>query len=179
MQNTMRRHLELGPIYQRIILGQPIVFVTGQALVVEINNGPAWEKHMGKPVEALRAVAGDGLFTAYNDEPNWEKAHNILEPAFTQAAMRSYHDIMLDTARDLVTSLATKADYFDVTDERSKLTLETIGRTGFQKADLEYQNSVVREEIENRRVNGNSSPTDLLDRMLAAVDEESGRVSTS
>lgn len=221
MQNTLRRHRELGPIYQRIIFGQPIVFVAGHDLVAEINNDKLWEKHVGRPIEALRSVAGDALFTAYNDEPNWQKAHNILTPAFTQSAMRSYHDTMLDTARELVASWDTKRDRFDVADEMSKLTLETIGRTGFghafnaftneetdpfvtsmlrvldhaqstgmpipgigalvgrkaarrQKEDLDYLNSVVREAIDRRRTNGNQGATDLLDRMLSGVDEESG-----
>lgn len=37
---------------------------------------------------SLRIVGGDGLVTAYNDEPNWLKAHQLLMPAFSQAAMR-------------------------------------------------------------------------------------------
>ena len=39
-------------------------------------------------------MGGDGLFTAYNDEPNWHKAHNLLMPAFIQAAMRRYHPVI-------------------------------------------------------------------------------------
>ena len=32
----------------------------------------------------VRALAGDGLFTARSDEENWGKAHRILMPAFSQ-----------------------------------------------------------------------------------------------
>jgi cytochrome P450 len=52
-------------------------------------------------IEALRILGGDGLFTAYNDEPNWHKAHKLLMPAFTRSAMRRYHSIMLDVADEL------------------------------------------------------------------------------
>src|ERR1700687_2442591 len=45
-----------------------------------------------------RRFAGDGLFTAMTDEPNWKKAHNILLPNFSQAAMRRYHGMMAEVA---------------------------------------------------------------------------------
>ena len=44
---------------------------------------------------ALRDFAGDGLFTAYNDETNWQLAHDLLMPAFTKSAMQRYHGVML------------------------------------------------------------------------------------
>src|SRR5690606_40449181 len=50
----------------------------------------------------LRRVARDGLFTARNDEPAWSAAHNILAPAFTQTAMRSYHQTMAATIGELL-----------------------------------------------------------------------------
>ncbi len=46
-----------------------------------------WEKHIGPVTRKLCLRMGDGLFTAYNEESNWRKAHNILMPAFTKTAM--------------------------------------------------------------------------------------------
>ena len=50
----------------------------------------------------IRDFAGDGLFTAKTEEPNWAKAHRLLMPAFGPIlgqeagwAIRSY----LDTVR--------------------------------------------------------------------------------
>jgi cytochrome P450/NADPH-cytochrome P450 reductase len=37
----------------------------------------------------VRAIAGDGLFTADTTEPNWGKAHNILLQPFGNRAMQS------------------------------------------------------------------------------------------
>jgi cytochrome P450/NADPH-cytochrome P450 reductase len=37
----------------------------------------------------VRAVGGDGLFTADTNEPNWSKAHNILLQPFGNRAMTS------------------------------------------------------------------------------------------
>lgn len=53
---------------------------------------------MHGPLREIRAFAGDGLFTAFEKEPNWGKAHRILMPAFGPMAMRTYFDDMLDIA---------------------------------------------------------------------------------
>ena len=80
----------LGGIFEQHIVDFPAVIVSDTALINEINDETRWEKHVGHSLRQLRPVAGDGLFTAYNDEPNWAKAHNILTPAFTKAAMTGY-----------------------------------------------------------------------------------------
>lgn len=131
MQATMRMSRMLGPIYQRRILGTPMVFVSGHELVAQVNDEQIWAKHVGRPLEKLRPTVRDGLFTAHDDEPNWAKAHNILAPAFTQKAMRRYHPTMLDAARELIDSWDVSEEPVDVADEMTKLTLETIGRVGF------------------------------------------------
>lgn len=222
MQATKEWHSQLGPIYQRRILGMHLVFAGGADIVEEINDETRWEKHLGRPLVALRQMAGDGLFTAHNDEPNWAKAHNVLMPAFTQESMRSYHRTMLAVAREMLGAWDQSQDALQVSGEMSKLTLETIGRTGFgyrfdgfsaaevdpfvttmlrvldytadasfpipglsavigrkaaaqNKADVAYLDSVVQQAIDRRREGGNAGDVDLLDRMLTAVDEDSGQ----
>ena len=71
-----------GGIVEQSLFGWPAIVISRTDLVNEINDEANWEKHVGHSLRKLRPVAGDGLFTAYNDEPNWSKAHNILMPAF-------------------------------------------------------------------------------------------------
>jgi cytochrome P450 len=133
VQDVMRQARELGPIFARRVLGRDLLFVSGADLVAELADESRFAKHVGPGIQELRAVAGDGLFTAYNHEPNWRKAHDILRPAFTQSAMRGYHPTMLDVAGQLMRRWDRYVDGapVDVTADMTKLTLETIARTGF------------------------------------------------
>ena len=131
VQATVRAGRTLGPIFTRKIMGTEIVFVSGIDLVTELNDEKRFGKHVGLGVENLRAVAGDGLFAAYSTEPNWRFAHDILQPAFTQEAMRGYHPIMVEVARELLASWDAAPGPVDVAADMTKLTLETIGRAGF------------------------------------------------
>ncbi|MFD1814067.1 cytochrome P450 [Rhodococcus gannanensis] len=131
MQKTARMLAQLGPIYQRRILGLRLTFVGGAALAAEVNDDAVWRKAVARPLQKLRPIVADGLFTAYDDEPNWAKAHAILAPAFTQASMRSYHDTMLGVVDEMCTAWDDTPGELDVAAEMTKLTLETIGRCGF------------------------------------------------
>jgi cytochrome P450 len=133
VQDAIRMGRELGPIFTRRILGTDIVAVSGADLVTELNDETRFAKRVVLGVEKLRAIVGDGLFTAYNTEPNWRLAHDILQPAFTQEAMRGYHSIMVEVAGELLASWDAKAGGagVDVAADMTKLTLETIGRAGF------------------------------------------------
>jgi unspecific monooxygenase len=82
---------------------------------------------------ALREFAGDGLFTAYSDEPSWQLAHDLLRPAFTKEAMLRYHPIMLEAASELFDSWDTCEGPVDVSADMTKLTLETVSRAAFSR----------------------------------------------
>ncbi|BBX26899.1 cytochrome P450 [Mycolicibacterium alvei] len=130
MQNALGM-AELGPICEFRFLGARYVVVTGADAVNDLNDETRFGKHVGPDIEALRIVAGDGLFTAYNDEPNWHTAHQLLMPAFSQAAMRRYHAVMFDVADELTGDWDRKADRGDTVDvsaDTTRVTLETIGR---------------------------------------------------
>jgi cytochrome P450 len=90
-----------GILEQRIFALSAIA-LADTALIDEVNDETAWQKHVGPLIHKMRVTLGDGLFTAYNDEPNWRKAHNILMPAFTKTAMKNYHDDMTDTVKELI-----------------------------------------------------------------------------
>lgn len=72
MQNAMGM-AELGPICEFRFLGARYVVAAGADAVNDLNDETRFCKHVGPDIEALRIVGGDGLFTAYNDEPNWQK----------------------------------------------------------------------------------------------------------
>ena len=77
-------------------------------------------KNLSSPLKNIRDLAGDGLFTAYHNEPNWHIAHRvssfsvfkctisllmivyILMPAFGPLAIRNMFPSMYDIAEQLV-----------------------------------------------------------------------------
>ncbi|WP_442970252.1 cytochrome P450 [Rhodococcus sp. UNC363MFTsu5.1] len=134
VQKEMRMAAELGPIFERKIVGQRLVVVSGVDLVSEVNDESTWAKSLGQPIRKLRGIAEDGLFTAFNNEPNWAKAHNILAPGFSQAALRRYHGSMLralDGLRLAWDGAAATGDPVDVSRDMNRLTLDVIGLAGF------------------------------------------------
>jgi len=133
VQASTRMAGELGPIFARRFFGRDVVIVSGVDLVAELADESRFAKHVGLGVEALRGIGGDGLFTAYNTEPNRRKAHDLPRPAFTQRPMRAYPPAMPDGAGQLIRHWDSHLDGapVDVSADTTKLTLETIARTGF------------------------------------------------
>ncbi|MFI6402101.1 cytochrome P450 [Streptomyces sp. NPDC050548] len=134
LQDSLRHARQLGPIFRRKAFGKEFVFVWGADLVADMADETRFAKHVGLGIANLRPVAGDGLFTAYNHEPNWQLAHDVLAPGFSREAMAGYHPMMLAVAERLTDhwdrELAAGRSV-DVPGDMTKLTLETIARTGF------------------------------------------------
>jgi len=134
VQDSMRYARQLGPIFRRKAFGKEFVFVWGAEPAADMADESRFAKHVGLGVANLRPVVGDALFTAYNHEPNWQLAHDVLAPGFSREAMEGYHPMMLAVAerltdhwdRELAAGRAV-----DVPGDMTKLTLETIARTGF------------------------------------------------
>lgn len=162
-QGLAKDNVARGGIVEQRIFDVPVIVLSDAGLIDDVNNEAAWEKHVGHSLRKLRPVAGDGLFTAYNHEPNWKKAHNILMPAFTKAAMESYHPTMTDTVRELIDTWTTRAadnSWIDIPAEANRLTTEIVARAGighsFNKLDDTNQDpfitTVLRElKYANRR----------------------------
>jgi cytochrome P450/NADPH-cytochrome P450 reductase len=133
VQDMMRLAQEYGPIYWLDMMGKPLIVVSGFELVDELCDESRFDKSVRGPLRRVRSFAGDGLFTAYTQEPNWSKAHNILLPTFSQRAMQGYHPMMLDIADQLVLKWERLSadDEIDVTHDMTCLTLDTIGLCGF------------------------------------------------
>jgi cytochrome P450/NADPH-cytochrome P450 reductase len=133
VQNLARLAKELGPIFWLDMMGAPIVIVSGHDLVDELSDEKRFDKAVRGPLRRVRAVAGDGLFTADTSEPNWSKAHNILLQPFGNRAMQSYHPSMVDIAEQLVKKWErlNGDEEIDVVHDMTALTLDTIGLCGF------------------------------------------------
>ena len=133
VQDMIKMAKELGPIFWLDMMGKPIVVVSGADLVDELSDETRFDKTVRGALRRIRAFAGDGLFTAYTEEPNWSKAHNILLPNFSQRAMQGYHPMMSDVAEQLVEKWArlNSEDEIDVTHDMTCLALDTIGLAGF------------------------------------------------
>jgi cytochrome P450 / NADPH-cytochrome P450 reductase len=133
IQSLNRMAKELGPIFWLDLMGSPVVFVSGYDLVNELSDEKRFDKAVRGSLRRVRAIAGDGLFTADTTEPNWAKAHHILLPPFGVRAMHTYHPAMVDIAEQLVLKwerLNSDED-IDVVHDMTALTLDTIGLCGF------------------------------------------------
>ena len=113
--------------------GQTLLVLSGHDLVADACDEGRFEKHVHGALEHIRDFAGDGLFTAHDEEPNWGRAHRLLMPAFGPAAMKNYFEDMLDIADQMLTKwqrLGPEQD-IDVPDAMTRLTLDTIALCGF------------------------------------------------
>ncbi|MFF8726698.1 cytochrome P450 [Streptomyces sp. NPDC015171] len=131
VMELMRVH---GPVLVRRLHGRDVLFVADADLVADLADEERFAKHVGPALQNVREFAADGLFTAYNDEPNWAKAHDILMPAFALGSMRTYHPVMLKVARRLIDAwdgAARTGRPVDVPDDMTRMTLDTIGLAGF------------------------------------------------
>ena len=134
VQQVMGLMREHGPVLVRRLHGRDTLFVADLDLVADLSDETRFAKAVGPALENVREFAADGLFTAYNDEPNWAKAHDILMPAFAMGSMRTYHPVMLRVARRLIESWdrASRAGRaVNVPDDMTRMTLDTIGLAGF------------------------------------------------
>ena len=133
IQDLMRIAREQGPIFWLDMMGTPLVVVSGADLVAELCDEKRFDKAVRGSLRRVRMLGGDALFTAETQEPNWQKAHNILLPTFAHRMMQTYHEGMLDIAEQLVTKWErlNADEEIDVVRDMTALTLDTIGLCGF------------------------------------------------
>src|SRR5690606_16799947 len=123
----------LGPLSARKIFGQQFVFATTAELCAEMSDERRFEKGFTPAVIALRDYGGDGLFTAYRHEPNWQLAHDLLVPAFAKTSMERYHEVFLQVTRELLDWWGSAEGPVDVGRGMTKLTMESITRAAFSR----------------------------------------------
>lgn len=122
-----------GPIFRLQLGGRSMVLLSSFELVNEVCDNDRFDKFLGPGLAQARTIAGDGLFTAWTQEPNWNKAHNILTPSFGSMAIRSYLPEMGDIATQLVEKWErlNPDEEIDVAADMTRLTLDTIGLCAF------------------------------------------------
>ncbi|MFJ8388807.1 bifunctional cytochrome P450/NADPH--P450 reductase [Streptomyces sp. NPDC094438] len=134
LQQAMELARVHGPVFRRRLNRHRALIVSSLDLVTELSDEARFSKGISVTLDYVREFAGDGLFTAHNDEPNWAKAHDILMPAFALGSMRTYHPAMLRVARRVMDSWdrhAARGSAVEVADDMTRMTLDTIGLAGF------------------------------------------------
>jgi cytochrome P450/NADPH-cytochrome P450 reductase len=117
------------------MVGRDVALVYDPDMVAELCDETRFFKPIDPPLAHVRDFAGDGLFTARDGESTWGQAHRILLPAFSQRSMKAYFPQMLDVAQELVTAWGRDPGRdIDVTDDMTRLTLDTIALSGFDHA---------------------------------------------
>ncbi|KAK1147600.1 hypothetical protein N8T08_000942 [Aspergillus melleus] len=121
-----------GPI-MKLNLKNEMIVMSSQKYVNEMCDESRFEKIPTGPLVELRALVGDGLFTAYPSEPNWAKAHRLLVPAFGPLGIRSMFGGMLDISSQLVLKWDRLGpeNEIDMADDLTRLAFDTIGLCAF------------------------------------------------
>ena len=133
IQGLMRQARIMGPIFQLELFGKMLTLVSSQALINELSDEKRFDKRVHATLKNIRDFAGDGLFTAKTEEPNWAKAHHILMPAFGPLGMRGMFDEMLDIADQMLLRWERFGPdhVIEVTEDMTRLTLDTIALCAF------------------------------------------------
>lgn len=86
-----------GPIFYADFSGIRKLYVCSLNWVDELCDETRFVKNLTPHAgPRVRPLAGDGLFTAFHGEPNWQAAHDVLLPGFSYAGLRNHHGAMLD-----------------------------------------------------------------------------------
>lgn len=129
MQALTEMASEFGSLFEVKTMGVRYVVAAGAGVVAELNDESRFAKHVGPELVAIRPAAGNGLFTADNEDPAWQTAHDLLVPAFSQSAMRGYHHTMLDVVDELVGKWDQRVGQpMDIPADMTRVALESIGR---------------------------------------------------
>ncbi|HTQ17025.1 bifunctional cytochrome P450/NADPH--P450 reductase [Mycobacterium sp.] len=102
-------------------------------LVAELCDESRFAKNLTATLARVRPLSGDGLFTAYHGEPNWQQAHDVLLPGFSYAGLRAYHAAMLDINCKMIDRWDASAGVgpVDVSSDLQKLAMDTVALAGF------------------------------------------------
>ncbi|BBY32534.1 NADPH--cytochrome P450 reductase [Mycolicibacter minnesotensis] len=122
-----------GPLFYADYSGVRKLYACSRELVEELCDEGRFAKNLMQPLERVRQLAGDGLFTAYHGELAWQQAHDVLMPGFSYAGLRNYHGAMLDIGDQLVARWDASAGDrpVDASTDLQKLAMDTVALAGF------------------------------------------------
>ncbi|CAE6503919.1 unnamed protein product [Rhizoctonia solani] len=124
---------QYGEIYRLRVLNDRFVCIGSVALAQEVLDEKRFHKVIDEVLKDIRRIGGDGLFTAYHNEPAWAVAHRILMPAFGPLSIKDMFDDMVDVASQLVLKWERfgPRHEIDPTEDFSKLAFDTIALCTF------------------------------------------------
>ncbi|GAB3293946.1 cytochrome P450 [Epidermidibacterium keratini] len=124
---------QYGGILELSVAGNRLIVASAHEYAAQMCGDPRWSKSVHQVLQQIRDFGGDGLFTAYNSEENWGKAHRLLMPAFGPMAIRDYFPRMLDIAEQMFTRWERfgAGHEVNVADDMTRLTLDTIALCAF------------------------------------------------
>ncbi|WP_018161681.1 cytochrome P450 [Smaragdicoccus niigatensis] len=122
-----------GPIFQADVNGNRMVMVCSREMVNELCDESRFNKEVTSRLMRVRPLAGDGLFTAFRGEPNWQKAHDVLISGFSYNGLRSYHPALLDINVEMTRhwDAAIGNHPVDVSLDLTKLAMDSVALAGF------------------------------------------------
>lgn len=122
-----------GPLFYGDFSGMRKLYACSLELVKELCDERRFAKNLTPTLNQVRVLAGDGLFTAYHGEPNWQKAHDVLMPGFSYTGLRNYHGAMLEIGNQLVSRWDSCAGQraVDASADLQKLAMDTVALAGF------------------------------------------------
>lgn len=137
IKQTIKSLTELADTYGRYYVmsaGGHDFYVCGSyAMAKVLNDETKFQKTVHLPLEHLRPLVGDALFTAYPGEPNWDIAHRVLVPVFGPLSLKKMQPMMVDVlAQMLMHWEHTAGTPFSAADQFTRLTLDTIALCGFR-----------------------------------------------
>lgn len=122
-----------GPLFYADFSGNRKLYACSRDLAEELCDENRFAKNLMHSLARVRPLAGDGLFTAYHGEPNWQKAHDVLMPGFSYAGLRNYHGAMLDIGTQLIDRWDACVEHrpVDASADLQKLAMDTVALAGF------------------------------------------------
>ena len=114
--------------------------ISSQEFINEASDQERFHKDIGRALNEVRALVGDGLFTSAHEdgyilkkETSWWKAHRLLVPAFGPLGLRKMFDDMLDITSQMVLRWDRMGpDHrIDASDDFTRLAFDTIGLCSF------------------------------------------------
>ncbi|QPC76462.1 hypothetical protein HYE68_007214 [Fusarium pseudograminearum] len=134
-----------GPIFRLHLGSKTPTFVSSNAFINEACDEKRFKKTLKSVLSVVREGVHDGLFTAFEDEPNWGKAHRILIPAFGPLSIRTMFPEMHEIANQLCMKLARHGPHtpVDASDNFTRLALDTLALCAM---DFRF-NSYYKEEL--------------------------------
>lgn len=134
---TIQSITELAETYGRYFVmsagGQNFYVCGSYEIAKALNDEKRFHKSVHLPLEHLRPLLGDALFTAYHGEPAWDVAHRILVPVFGPLSLKKMQPMMVDILAQMLISWEHKAGQpLNAAEQYTRLTLDTISLCGYR-----------------------------------------------